>query len=207
MALQQQPLQPHPEPVDVRILQIAASHIKRFGIKRTTIVSIAAEAHMSHANVYRYFASKWALFEALGDRWLKPVEASLRQIADGPDPADDKLERLVVGLHRAYRDKIEVEPELFAIFVDSVENGRAGARRHRGRLQQEIQQVIEEGMASGVFFSGDQRRAMSRVFDALHRFVHPAAVWHDREVPRAQMQTRLERVAGLVNRALVSGLK
>ena len=197
----------HPEPVDGRILQIAASHVRRFGLKRTTVVSIAAEANMSHANVYRYFPSKGALFEALGDRWLKPVEASLRQIADGPDPADDKLERLVVVLHRAYRDKIEADPELFAIFIDSVEKGRAGARRHRGRLQQEIQQVIEEGMASGVFVAADQRRAMALVFDGLHRFVHPAAVWHDRDMPRAQMQARLERLASLINRALVSGLR
>ena len=54
-----------PEPVDARLLKIAAAHIRRHGIAKTTIVSIAAEAGMSHANVYRYFPSKWALFEAL----------------------------------------------------------------------------------------------------------------------------------------------
>lgn len=196
-----------PEPVDARLLKIAAAHIRRYGIAKTTIVSIAAEAGMSHANVYRYFPSKWSLFEALGDRWLKPVEARLREVADGPDPADDKLERLVSVLHRAYRDKVESEPELFAIFVESLEKGRAGARRHRARLQQEMQQVIEDGIAAGVFLVSDQRRAMALVFDVLHRFIHPAAVWHDREVPRDQLQMRLDRVTALVTRALVGGLR
>ncbi len=46
--------QPAETPTDVRILDIAADHIRRHGIERTTILSIAAEAGMSHANIYRY---------------------------------------------------------------------------------------------------------------------------------------------------------
>ena len=48
---------------------------------------------MSHANIYRYFPSKSALVEGVTDYWLRPIEAGLRDIADGPDPAYDKLER------------------------------------------------------------------------------------------------------------------
>ena len=58
------------EPIDGRILRIAAEHIRRYGLERTTVVSIAAEAGMSHANVYRYFPSKNSLIEALTDHWL-----------------------------------------------------------------------------------------------------------------------------------------
>jgi len=36
-----------PEPVDARLLKIAAAHIRRHGIAKTTIVSIAAEAHVA----------------------------------------------------------------------------------------------------------------------------------------------------------------
>ncbi|HEY8580162.1 MAG TPA: TetR/AcrR family transcriptional regulator [Beijerinckiaceae bacterium] len=191
-----------PEPTDSRILEIAADHVRRFGLARTTVVSIAAEAGMSHANVYRYFPSKESLIDALTDHWLKPIEAGLHDIADGPDPADDKLERIVSALYRAYRNKVETDPNLFKIFVEAMEEGRAISRRHRSRLQAEILRVIDEGMQGGVFRAGDQRRAMALIFDGLHRFIHPVSVRLDRDAPREQMDARFERLTRVVLRAL-----
>ena len=195
-----------PEPTDARILDIAADHIRRHGLARTTVVGIAAEAGMSHANVYRYFPSKDSLIDALTDHWLKPIESGLHDIADSPDPADDKLERIVSALYRAYRNKVETDPNLFKIFVEAVEEGRAIARRHRSRLQAEILRVIDEGMTGGVFRQGDQRRAMALVFDGLHRFVHPVPARLDRDVPREQMDRRFERMAQVVLRAIARRL-
>lgn len=191
-----------PEPTEARILRIAAEHVRKYGLERTTIVSIAAEAGMSHANVYRYFPSKDLLVDALTDAWLKPLEAGLHEIADAPDPADDKLERILSAIHRAYRDKVESDLNHFAIFVGSVEAGQALARRHRSRVQTEIQRVLEEGMGGGVFRPSDLRRATSLVFDGLHRFIHPVAVKLDREAPREQIDSRFERVTRVILRAL-----
>ena len=58
--------QPELQPaVDQRLLEIAAGHIRRFGAARTTIVGVAQEAGMSHANIYRYFPSKTGLLDAV----------------------------------------------------------------------------------------------------------------------------------------------
>lgn len=193
---------PPPEPTDAKILRIAADHVRKYGLERTTVVSVASEAGMSHANVYRYFPSKDSLVEALTDHWLKPIEAGLHEIADAPDPADDKLERVLSAIHRAYRNKVETDPNLFAIFSDAVEEGRALARRHRSRVQSEIQRVLEEGMGGGVFRPGDLRRATGLVFDGVHRFIHPVSVKLDRDVPREQIDSRFERLTRVVLRAL-----
>lgn len=193
---------PQPEPTDAKILRIAADHVRKYGLERTTVVSVAAEAGMSHANVYRYFPSKESLIDALTDAWLKPIEAGLHEIADAPDPADDKLERILSAIHRAYRNKVETDPNLFSIFAAAVEGGRALARRHRSRVQAEIQRVLEEGMGGGVFRPGDLRRATSLVFDGLHRFIHPVSVKLDRDVPREQIDSRFERTTRVVLRAL-----
>jgi AcrR family transcriptional regulator len=40
-------------PADARLLTIAADHLKRFGARQVTVVSIADAAGMTHANVYR----------------------------------------------------------------------------------------------------------------------------------------------------------
>ncbi len=196
---------PQPGSPELRILEIAAAHVRLRGLRRTTIVAIADEAGMSHANVYRYFPSKQALLEAVTERWLKPLEAGIREISDGPDPAYDKLERIVGAVQSAYREKLETDPDIFSVLAVAFEQGASLARRHRNRLQGELQRTIEEGISSGVFPQADHRRALTLLFDTLHRFLHPAAVKLDADVPRNQIDARFERTLSLVMGALTRG--
>ncbi len=194
-----------PEPVEARLLDVARAHVRKFGAARTTIVGIAAEAGMTHANVYRYFPSKSELFEEITASWLRPLEARLREAADGADPAYDKLERMLLAVHRAYRQRLESDPALFDLLIDALMKERSSVRRHRSRVQSEIQRVVEEGIASGAFALADRRRALSLIFDAAHRFIHPVALKLDKDTPAAPLATRFEAVLSLVLRALRTG--
>lgn len=196
---------PAPEPVENRILAIAAEHVRRFGAARVTIVGVAAEAGMTHANVYRYFPSKSALLEEITAAWLRPLEASLREAAEGADPAYDKLERMLLAVHRAYREKLDADPALFDLLVDSLAGERAAARKHRARVQSDMQRVVEEGVASGAFAMADRRRALALVFDASHRFIHPIALRLDLATPAAALAQRFERIVSMTLRALRTG--
>ncbi|MDP4593037.1 MAG: TetR family transcriptional regulator [Beijerinckiaceae bacterium] len=198
---------PAPEPVEMRILELAAHHIRTYGMRRTKIVAIAEDAGMSHANIYRYFPSKTALIDAVTDFWLKPIEAGLRDIADGPDPAYDKLERILSALHRAYREKLDNDANIFEIFASATAQSTGISRRHRNRVMGEIQRVIDEGMASGAFAAGDQRRAIALVFDTLFRFLHPVAVHLDRETRSDQLKSRFDRAIPGLLRSLVQGIR
>ncbi len=195
------------ESTDARILELAAEHIRRHGIERTTVVAIAREAGMSHANVYRYFPSKEALVDAVTAHWLRPVETGIHDIADAPDPADDKLERLLLALFRAYRQKLEADPNLYGLFTAAVREGRGIARKHRSRVQTEIGRILDEGMGGGAFQPADARRSLALVFDGANRFVHPVCVGMDGEIPRAQMENRFERVIRLILRGLAAGTR
>jgi len=197
---------PSSEPTDARILEFAAEHIRRHGLERTTVVAIAREAAMSHGNVYRYFPSKEALVDAVTQQWLKPIESGLRDICDGPDPAFDKLERILSAVHRAYRNKLETDPGIFDLFIDASIQGRGVARKHRLKLQSEVRSVLEDGMASGAFPAHDIRRALALVFDVSHRFLSPPAIRVDGEVTRAQIDGRFERVLRALRRTLGSGV-
>ena len=197
---------PSSEPTDARILEFAAEHIRRHGLERTTVVAIAREAAMSHGNVYRYFPSKEALVDAVTDQWLKPIETGLREIVDGPDPAFDKLERILSAVQRAYRNKLEADPKIFGLFVEASVAGRGVARKHRLKLQSEVRSVLEDGMSSGAFPAHDIRRALALVFDMSHRFLSPPAIRRDGEVTRAQIDGRFERVLRALRRTLGSGV-
>ncbi len=190
---------------DQRILDGAAAQMRRFGTKRMTIVSVAAELGMTHANVYRYFPSKLALQDAVTAQWLKPLEADLRVSADSPDPAYDKLERVLLVLHRSYRNKFADDPHIFDLFAEAVIEGRGVARKHRNAVQSTLQRIVEEGIAAGSFETSDHRRALALIFDAMHRFIHPVPVRMDADIPRAFLEQRFERLNTLVVRAIVTG--
>lgn len=190
---------------DGRILAIAADHVRRFGFERMTVVGVARDAGMTHANVYRYFPSKVALADALTSDWLKSVEALLAEVADAPDPADDKLERMMLALAAAHRDRLEAEPRLFDLYVDAYEAMRGVARKHRSRVRMLVERVLEEGVASDVFVIRRRDRSLALVLDALFRFLHPVAVRIDHEVPRKLLDDRLSAVVRIVLRGLKAG--
>ncbi|MDJ1157358.1 TetR/AcrR family transcriptional regulator [Chelatococcus sp. SYSU_G07232] len=194
------------ETVDSRLVAIAAEHLRRFGPKRVTVVGVAEAAGMTHANVYRYFPSKQHLLDAVVAQALRPVETLLADIASAPDPADDKLERLILALARDYRDLAESDSAVFALYVDATEANRSIARRHRGRVRMLVGRVVDEGIATGTFEPRDREQALSLLTDALFRFTHPTAIRLDVDRPRDLLETRLAHVVRVALRALASGL-
>jgi AcrR family transcriptional regulator len=190
---------------ETRLVEIARAHVRKFGHARTTVVGVAADAGMTHANVYRYFPSKTALLDEVVASGLKSLEARLREAADGADPAGDKLERMLIAIHRDYRAKLDDNLALFDLLIEALEKNRSSARKHRARVQSEIQRVLEEGVASGAFAMNDRRRAMSLIFDAAHRFIHPVALRLDRDIAAGAVAKRFEAVLAMTLRALRTG--
>lgn len=191
---------------EARLLAIALRHIRRDGWKRLTVVRVAEEAGMSHANVYRYFPTKAAIGERVVGGWLREIELRLNDITQAPDPADDKLERFLTLLARAYDDKATGDPAVFDIFADAAETGAPAAARHRQRSRELLRRVLDEGIGTRLF-SGELRRLERLTLDALHRFLDPHSV--RRSVRRSEargpggMEARRDRVVRTVIRGLI----
>jgi AcrR family transcriptional regulator len=187
---------------DLRILEMASQHVRLYGLSRTTVSAIAEDVGMTHANVYRYFRSKAALIEAVTAAWLGPLERDLRAVADSPDPAHDKLERVLLAVHREYRAKLDSDRHLFDLFADAVGKGDLVARKHRQKVQSEIERIVEEGMATGAFGKAEPRRALALIFDATYRFLHPIALRSDCDVAASALAARFDRVLKTLLRSL-----
>lgn len=165
-----------------RLLAMATLELRQIGPKRLTISGIASRLGMSHANVYRYFPHKQALLEAILNGWLRALEARLVEIADGPDPADDKLERFLTTWTRGYADLLAQEPAIFALLADAPADAEE-AGRHRRRVEGLVERVVEEGIVTRLFSGGDTRRLATLVLDLSYRFCDAAALL------RAERQT------------------
>src|SRR5947199_4148096 len=78
-----------------RIMDAAEGLFRRLGFAKTAVADIAAELGMSPANVYRFFASKNAIVEAICQRCLGELEEKAWAVARGRGAAADRLEQLV----------------------------------------------------------------------------------------------------------------
>lgn len=189
-----------------RLLTIAAEHLQRSGRNRVRLVAVAEEAGMTHANVYRYFSSRDDMLDAVVAAALKPVETHLADLAGAPDPADDKLERMIFALARDYRDFLERNPMTFELFAEAVAGNRVLARRHLGRVRRFFSDAIDEGLVAGIFAVSDRDAALAFLVDALHRFTHPVSVLADRRRLRSLVDSRLRVSVSVVVRVMRSRL-
>ncbi|KAF0227539.1 MAG: TetR family transcriptional [Beijerinckiaceae bacterium] len=183
-----------------RLLAAAALEIRLIGPKRMTISGLAGRLGMSHANVYRYFADKQAIIDAVLNVWLRGLETRLQEIVDGPDPADDKLERFLATLTRAYVETLANDRALFQLLAEPGETA-IEAERHRRRIESFVERIVEEGSATRLFSGGDVRRMAMLALDLAHRFSDPAALWRVERQP-GPSDSRRDRVIRWAVRAL-----
>lgn len=172
-----------------RILAAAEDVVRRFGPDRATVVDVARALGVSHAAVYRHFASKAALREAVVGRWAERTMPPLRAVAaDAAVPPAARLRRLVEQLAAGKRGRAAAEPELFAAFRTLAGQTRDVVQAHVGELAGLMAFVVAAGVADGSFAAGlDPATTGAAVLLATSRFHHPAhaAEWDDPELDAA----------------------
>src|SRR3712207_8811620 len=82
-----------------RIEDTAERLFRTLGYQKTAVADIARELGMSPANVYRFFPSKSTINEAIAQRLLGGLVEGAWTIARGPEPAPERLAKLLRHLH------------------------------------------------------------------------------------------------------------
>lgn len=182
-----------------RILDAAEEVLRRFGPAKATVIDVARALGVSHGAVYRHFASKAALRDAVVERWLARVSAPLAAIAAEEGPAVPRLRRWLDSLIAAKQGKVRDDPELFATYMALVSEARDVVATHVELLVSQVRQIAADGAVRGDFAVSDPDAAARAVVDATGRFHNPAhaAAWSDPGIGAA-----FERVWALVLRGL-----
>jgi AcrR family transcriptional regulator len=95
-----------PDDTRARIMETAEALFRRLGFAKTAVADIAAELKMSPANVYRFFASKNAIVEAICRRCLSEVEEKAWAAARAKAPAGQRIERLVLEILAYHKENL-----------------------------------------------------------------------------------------------------
>ena len=185
-----------------RILVAAEDLLRKHGIAKTTVVDVARALDMSHANVYRHFASKTELQDAVAQSWLKKIMEPLRVIVADKGAATERLERWVLALAAAKRAKVLNDPELFAAYHAIASEARDVVEAHVSELRAHLAAIIRDGVAQGAFKVKDPEAAALAVLNATARFHHP---YHVKESGGRDTSDEIRAVLKLVLAGLRSG--
>lgn len=165
------------------ILVAAETALRRFGPGKATVVDVARALGVSHGSVYRHFASKAALRDAVTQRWLEGISLPLREIAQQSTPAPQRLRQWFDTLRELQRTKATDDPELFATYRAIVIDSRDVVTEHADQLTDQIAHIVRDGIASGDFSQADVDTTASGIFSATLRFHQPlhAGEWGTQE--------------------------
>ncbi|SFS95736.1 TetR family transcriptional regulator [Saccharopolyspora flava] len=169
--------------------------LRRHGPAKANVVDVARELGVSHAAVYRHFASKSDLREAVVRRWLGNARDELAEITRSAQPPADRLRSWLTALFEVKRAAVDEDSELFATFgLLAAESGSAPSE-HVADLLAQLTGIITDGVSSGAFAAGDPEATARAVFDATAVFHHPAHATH---WSRPGTEARLAAVCDLV---------
>lgn len=185
-----------------RILTAAEELLRRHGLAKATVVDVARALEMSHGNVYRHFASKTELQDAVAQRWLHKIMEPLRAIVAEDGSAAERLERWVMTLAAQKRAKVLNDPELFAAYHAVAQAARAVVEAHIDELLDNVAAIISDGVKRGEFMVKDPRTAATAVLNATSRFHHP---YHVKESGGRDTTDEIRAVFKLVLAGLRSG--
>ena len=156
------------------ILDTAEDVLRRFGPVKASVVDVARALDISHGSVYRHFASKAALRDAVTQRWLARVSEPLEAIVMRKGKASRKLHDWLVLLATTKQGMATGDPELFETFHELTLQSREVVAAHVDHLSDQLGRIVAQGMEDGEFAPGDPSAVGRAVLHATAKFHHPA---------------------------------
>jgi AcrR family transcriptional regulator len=160
-----------------RILDAAEEQFRRMGYAKTAVADIARALGMSPANIYRFFASKAAINEAICEKHFAEVHGILRAILAEDRPAAARLERFVVEFHRFNKARCVSEQRLHEMVAAGMEENWHAVERHIAAIHEMVAGLIADGIARGEFAPDvDAADAAKAVCTACTGVLHPMLI-------------------------------
>ena len=165
-----------PDDTRARIIETAEALFRRVGFAKTTVADIAAELDMSPANVYRFFASKNAIVEAICKRCLAEVEDKAWAVARSKAPAAARAERLVLEILAYHRENFVTEQRVNELVVAAIEQSWDSIRAHKDVMLNVMELILRDGIAAGEFEPVEPRETADLIMRSVILVTHPLLV-------------------------------
>jgi AcrR family transcriptional regulator len=165
-----------PDDTRARIMAAAEALFRRLGFAKTTVADIAAELEMSPANVYRFFASKNAIVEAICKHCLTEVEEMAWTVARSKASGAERMERLILEILAYHKENFVSEQRVNELVVAAIEGSWEAIRAHKQSMQNVAELILRDGIAAGEFEPVEPGPTAELIMRSVVCFTHPLLI-------------------------------
>jgi len=179
-----------------RILDAAERLFRHYGYSKTTVADIARDLGMSPANIYRFFASKVEIHQAICGRMLATCYQFAVDARDQPVSASERLRLYVETQYQWTLDTMLDEMKVHEMIIVAIERDWHVIEKHIDSIHDVFAEIIADGIAAGEFAEQDPIVA-SRCFGAA-----TVNLCHPQMVAQCLAKTNRANVDELINYAI-----
>lgn len=134
-----------------RILEAAMQRIMHYGYAKTTMSEIARDCDMSAGNIYRFFASKLDIAEAMARKFNSEIYQEYARIARLDLPATERLKRFFTfGMEHTFQ-KLDSDAKILEVAEVLSENRPLMVNEELAQERIYLVKILEDGVAGGEF--------------------------------------------------------
>ena len=153
-----------------QIVAAATEHFSRYGYEKTTVSDLARAIGFSKAYVYKFFESKQAIGEAICANCLSQIEAEVRAAVAEAERPPERLRCMFKALVESSLRLFFQDRKLYEIAASAATERWQAARDYEGRIQQLIQDILQQGRQSGDF---ERKTPLDEAAMAIHLVMRP----------------------------------
>lgn len=162
-----------------RIIAAAEARFRHYGYNKTTVADIASDLNISPAYIYKFYASKIAICEAILDVIVGRIDTALLAIAREDVSASERLRKLYRSLLDHSVMLYFKERKLHDMILAGLDMRWQAVERLKDAMRTAARTIVEDGRARGEF---ESRTPIGDVVDAiwisLVPFAHPSVLSH-----------------------------
>lgn len=171
--------------------------IRQRGAATVTLAELAAASGMSAGNIYRFFDSKEALYEAVAERWFAPKIAIMEDVVASDLFPRDKLYAFFARRFVLMRNSFDAEPVLFQSYVELGLEHLETVRGYVDLADHYLATVVAEAIDAGAFPGLTIDQVVSHINLMIQPFCNPELMM------RLRHSVTEEKLARVVDAILV----
>ena len=158
------------------LLALMVGLIEERGSSAFTMSELAGRAGMSPANLYRFFDSKEALFEAVAAHWFAPKVAIMEEVVASDLGPRRKMYEFYARRFARMKSEWERDPVVFANYVELGKEHFELVRSYVDLGDHYLAMIIGEAMAEGYFAGLSIDEAISLINQMTGAYVNIGAM-------------------------------
>lgn len=185
------------------ILEAAKTRFLHYGYAKTTMAEIAADCKMSAGNLYRYFASKLDIAEAIAQESMDEIGLKLREVLKKQGlMAKQKLRDMLFLTMKLTYHSLESDKRIFEMAQVIMAERPEFANKQLAHERSMLAEILAAGNASNEFAVQDVVFTAEMIQSAAMKFRYPQL--HSR-LSYEKLQRELEGVLALILNGLDDG--